>query len=652
MKKLLLTLGVLLCLATNALADTVILYAQGSTKPEGTNVVSSSKNTPTVTVNNQEIVSFTFSSYNSNKYDFRVNAGTTMIVTPKQGITITKLELTDLNKTSSQSVNVKDNNGTVSYTIVDGKLIWTGNSSTELKIAATKQLKFQSITITYTDANAAPPTEPGEWTTPFKDEYEVFDNATLDLKAIITDPHAPDVTFTLTSGSEYGTLENGVFTAKKGVEGKAVVSYSWKGNDWYNPSTESGTITLNIVKAPDFITDVLTYDLFNKSTTSSYATKDASWKSQETGITYLGRIATNSGNCIQLNKNSNNTPGIVVSDNPVGLKLKDITIEWYSTANHTLNVFESDKAYTGTGDLWETAGSALNTSTFTITSKASGTTTTECKDLYSFVGFASKETIYIKTLTLNWIREEEPIGPGELETPLVNVSVSEQTDSQETNYNTTYTTISVTSPENEYTKYKVYFNGNADEAIEMPEGQIDIINSKKYTTINGGIFTIYSGMVYEPTVVAYRSEDGSPVEKSATGDKFLTRPTAKVTTIEETATRADADNTHLVTLIVADSSNATVKYQLNSEAAQTYSEPVKLSGSDKMIYWCEEDGLTSPKTVMANSDITVSVEGIAADATEARWYDLQGREVKADALENGLYIKVQGRKAEKVLVRK
>ena len=77
--------------------------------------------------------------------------------------------------------------------------------------------------------------------------------------------------------------------------------------------------------------------------------------------------------------------------------------------------------------------------------------------------------------------------------------------------------------------------------------------------------------------------------------------------------------------------------------------PAKTNGT--LEYYIANYGYKSPKRRIALS-FTTGVEEIeGVEEAPARYYDLNGRQVKGDKLDSGVYIRLQGGKAEKVLVK-
>jgi len=74
--------------------------------------------------------------------------------------------------------------------------------------------------------------------------------------------------------------------------------------------------------------------------------------------------------------------------------------------------------------------------------------------------------------------------------------------------------------------------------------------------------------------------------------------------------------------------------------------------SDKSVDFVDDNGVAKvPVTLWIAADAQDAVEGIAADAVEAVYYDLNGRMVNANSLEKGIYIKKEGMKATKIMIR-
>ena len=118
----------------------------------------------------------------------------------------------------------------------------------------------------------------------------------------------------------------------------------------------------------------------------------------------------------------------------------------------------------------------------------------------------------------------------------------------------------------------------------------------------------------------------------------------------------------LVSLLVAKDSPAKVKiHRGTSLDYDAYTGTLTLAKGEDVRFYCEAEyddaatravtTLRSPVVMFANDGQFVSAEMVAADAADARYFDLQGREVKAQSLGAGIYIKVLAGKAEKILVK-
>lgn len=141
MKKHLLSLLCLLAFALPALADTYVILAKGATySGSGT-----AKEFNAVPASYEGVATLSTSSYNSNSKEFRTNANTDMLITPAQGVTITKVTFTNTNNTTP---TVKLNQGvTGTLSSSDKTFTWNGESSTAISINTTVQLKYKYVEI-------------------------------------------------------------------------------------------------------------------------------------------------------------------------------------------------------------------------------------------------------------------------------------------------------------------------------------------------------------------------------------------------------------------------------------------------------------------------------------------------------------------------
>lgn len=632
MKKTLLTLLVLLTAAFPILAQTITLDFSTNTNswmPSGSNSSVANKTAP-----NGWPVVFSASSYYNTQHYVMVKSNASLKITPD--VAVSKITIYNTSGCSPKTqVTVKTGDVTVktqtfstqgsSYVYTPKDIIDAGTQITISAASANAQItkiEFEQVS-----------TGPQEWTSPIKADYTVYNGETLDFKALITG-NAPDVTFSLAEETALGTLENGVFTAASEGEGIATVNYEWAGSDAWVAG--SGSAILHIQKKPAFVIDELNVTNFN---VDQNRYNDYSFTSKVTEIVYNGRMMKNNS-AIQLNNSKDSgvekqSIGIIVTSNKKGYKLGKVEAEWDSnTANgRQLDIYGKDDAYTGTNaaELYED-----NTKGSLIGSLVKGTNTSvDINDPFQFIGIRSNSGAqYLTSIKLYWVKDEEE-GPEELVTPVVNVIKVEGNDvaQQGTNIALVGVNILVEAPQ-DGVDYTVYFNDDDTKTIAYD-------NSKLYRPgkVGESEITLHPGVIYTPYVKASREADGQTETAVGEGEKFLVQPNFYSEGAEDGAVT--------VTLKVAASSDAKIKYISEGSTEHVYTEPFPVKNGDQITFWCEKDGLVSPKVLYTNNGQTVSVEGIEVAEGEAEYYTLQG--VKVLNPERGIYIKVVNGKATKIV---
>ena len=213
----------------------------------------------------------------------------------------------------------------------------------------------------------------------------------------------PEVIFISGDDNVATVSDEGVIT---GVSvGETTVTAMWDATeDFLEGSAE---FIVSVVAAPEGFFDVLTIDKFDVTGTSY---KDVSYISPVTGIKYEGNMAksnVNNGECIQLRWNeddANKRAGIFNTENPNGLVLASVTIEWHSSTsnNNIINVHSADKALS--------IADMLNAEIVEQFTKDAS-----CKAAHDFVAPAAyfglrsnKNAHYIKSITLFWVKSETP----------------------------------------------------------------------------------------------------------------------------------------------------------------------------------------------------------------------------------------------------
>lgn len=163
-----------------------------------------------------------------------------------------------------------------------------------------------------------------------ENEYTVDLGKTVSVTA--TTEQTGTLTYSIEDGGTGSTIDSstGLLTAGT-TAGIAVVTASLAETDDY-AATKA---TVNVyVEDPNKVeyTDVLNHDVFKLS--NSY--KDYKWTSTTTGITYDAYaylIVNGTNKYMQFSKDKDDASGLITTDNPKGLKLKKVSIEWANSCN-------------------------------------------------------------------------------------------------------------------------------------------------------------------------------------------------------------------------------------------------------------------------------------------------------------------------------
>ena len=176
--------------------------------------------------------------YGNNSYaHFYANGVTT--ITPASGVTITNISLT----ASSTSYNgfqssgvITASVGTISGSTSSTSVTWSGSATSAFTISHNKQIRWTSIVVTYT---AAAKTDP---TITFNDG-SVRVGKTLDLSTLFSSNSEGAVTYSITAGSSYASIDGSTLTGV--AEGNVTVKAEQAANGSYNAGEATATITVN-----------------------------------------------------------------------------------------------------------------------------------------------------------------------------------------------------------------------------------------------------------------------------------------------------------------------------------------------------------------------------------------------------------------------
>lgn len=446
------------------------------------------------------------------------------------------------------------------------------------------------------------------------------------------------------------------------------------------------------------VVDVLTIDCFNFTETSRYL--DVTYTSSATGITYTGNIAKsdpNKGSCIQFRRpTTDKESGLVIGSNPNGYKLVSIKVEHSTVADsqNKWDVYGKATAYTGIKDLFDTtkAGTLIGsgTSAKTITST----------DGYTFVGLRSNTgAIYLASITLTYesggaVDPKEAAGLA-FSQSVCNVNLGDEftapTLSKQTDAAVSYTSsktdvatvdaatgavtlvgvgttvITATAPETE--------NFHAGEArysltVKAPVSKVTVslvkgIGDGKYIiACEKGVAKNYTGTNTYGYV--YVDTDYVPAAGTVTcPDTYLYTftHTEKGYTIQGAngGKYYGMDATHFGSFNYYDSPDASGSncyWDVTFDAAGN-AKISNIGRSGCYLSWKQynadyelylTDNLNATVQLYTNSTLGVN-DIVVEDSANApvEYYNLQG--VRVSNPENGLYIRVQGKNATKVLVK-
>lgn len=276
----------------------------------------------------------------------------------------------------------------------------SSSQSKGTKYVFTTTNKNSQITkITFVEVSSQEPSEPVAYEPNFADvELWEGNSLTLDLGA-----KHPDVVFVSNNESVATVSAEGVITGV-GI-GETIITAMWNATEEFlEGETE---FNVSVVAAPEGFFDILTIDKFSDAS-SSYG--NVSYTSPVTGIKYEGNMMKSNaanGECIQLRWNADDATkraGIFNTENPNGLVLASVSIEWNPTTsnNNVINVYSADKALS--------IADMLNAETVEqFTKDASCMAAHDIVAPAAYFGLRSnKNAHYIKSITLFWVKADVP----------------------------------------------------------------------------------------------------------------------------------------------------------------------------------------------------------------------------------------------------
>lgn len=445
------------------------------------------------------------------------------------------------------------------------------------------------------------------------------------------------------------------------------------------------------------VTDVLTVDNFGFTQATQY--KDVTYTSTTTGITYTGNMCkanSTNGDCMQFRSTAGKESGLIIGANPNGYKLVSIKVENSAKAStkNQWDVYGKTTAYTGYKDLYTaaTAGTLVGngTETATLTSDAG----------YTFIGLRpNKNAIYLTTITLTYEAggAVDPREPAGLQFPKTVYTVtlgedfeapalSKQTDAapefssskpEVATVNATTGAVTIVGEGTTVITAKTaetedFHAGEASYTltVKAPVANVEValakaMGSGKYIiACEKGVAKNYTGSaaygyVYidtefvpaagavkcpETYLYTFTATDKGYTIQGANGGKYYGMDASHFGSFNYYETPdADGSNCYWDVTIDADG---------NAKIANKGREGAYLSWK---AYNNDFEIVTTDKetaTLQLYTNTQLGVDGIAADNDAegaVEYYNMQG--VRVANPENGLYIRVQGKKATKVLVK-
>lgn len=299
--------------------------------------------------------------------------------------------------TSIDGTNFVDANVSSSTFVLESDLP-SGVKAVRMSFTDTKnQVGLSSIDLVYEGSVA--PSEPVAYEPNFAD-VEIWEGNTVTLD--LGSKH-PDVTFVPNDETIATVSEEGVITGV-GI-GETTITAMWVATEEFLEG--SVDFKVSVVAIPEGLFDILTIDNFSDAT-SSYG--NVSYTSTVTGIKYEGNMMksnSSNGECMQFRWNEEDATkraGIFNTENPNGLVLASVAIEWYSSTsnNNVINVYSSDEALS-------IAGMLNGEPVAQLTKDSSCKATNEIDNPAVYFGLRSnKNAHYIKSITLFWVEPKAP----------------------------------------------------------------------------------------------------------------------------------------------------------------------------------------------------------------------------------------------------
>ena len=323
-----------------------MLIASGATY-EGSITTENQTTSSTASGTITGIASYSFTTYNSNSKEFRVNASTSssgdqyMVITPAKGVTITQIHFTNTNSIAKSTPSLSSaTEGQLTYSTTTGECTWNGSTAKAISIKRATQMKIKFVEITYEveSANLGNLTGSFNGTNITENEYYSVEEGTI-------------FNFNASSASsisvKYGELDAQNFTGSTASwtpsahEAADVTVTATKGTE-----TKTLSFSLSVVK-PSTIQDTeLTATLFNLSG-SGYNCK--SYTSTVTKVQYGVKGNLQNDNIQIHTSSSGKGSGLASYENENNLIIQKIVVDATVLTNVCVKMSNTANKYADSG---------------------------------------------------------------------------------------------------------------------------------------------------------------------------------------------------------------------------------------------------------------------------------------------------------------
>ena len=461
------------------------------------------------------------------------------------------------------------------------------------------------------------------------------------------------------------------------------------------------------------VQEIITIDNFSGVKVNTYGSFD--YTSPTTGISYNAQLTKSTeanGSCLQFRSNNSNS-GLVITANPKGAVFKSLKVEagTGNTATRTFDVYGKDAAYTAPTQLYATAVGDQGTKIGSAKIVDNATVTADAGTNYTFIGARSTSgACYISKIIITYdiagdtkknaelkfdgtsatVYMAEKTFPGLTLTKATTAAVNYESSNPEVatvDHTTGVVTLvapGTTTIEAQASENDEYYEGIATYTLTVLSD--DVIYTNACTTTDCGFTSIFATDTFNPWSIdaTYGLKASAYANKKANAsDAVMASPVLDLTgrknctlNFEHVLNQFILNGTMLATVdealqyisVVAREEGATEWTKLsNPVLPQKYdwnpwakSGDIDLSAFDgkktqigfRYISTDEIAGTWEIKNVEVKGTKdsgTGVVDTLIDENAPAVYYNLQG--VRVDNPVKGLYIKVQGNKTTKVLVK-